>query len=258
MHPFKSIFIHVYIWVVLVFSWALTYSIIPFFLDTNAKGYQPYYNASGLIFCWGTLLFNLYMSLEFVFLLRSIYSRVAMLTSDSTQPEGISSLQVLQSISHRSIGHAVTSSIAAFCYYYVESPFGVGIYGILIPIGMHVWFNMRWSQTSQSTADRFVFMNRDTRERLARRGVLSTVVRKIRALSVAQQSSRDDDRGITPISLVGGGGAGAGGGGDSRPVVMNQLPFIPAAAAAAAAAPLAARGGGAGGGRQGHLQPVSR
>jgi hypothetical protein len=177
--PWKSFLIHVYVWLVLVVSWVLPYSIIPIVYDTNRPQFQKYFRIALGVYCWGVVIYNIYISLEVAFVLRSIRRRIV-----STVPESDLSVQTMTSIAYRSLGHAATSSIGALGYLYMTFPFGSGVYGILVPLGMHFWFNVPWWTRSRRTI--FLF-KRDLRERIVMRGKMSTVIRRLRIRSVVDR-----------------------------------------------------------------------
>ena len=178
--------IQLYIWVVLVFSWAPVYTIYPFFVDTNTVTFRrTFYNLT-FIYCWGSFLFNMYMSLEACFVLQNIYRRVS---SDNANLDFMPSespvsppLKTMKSIALRSIIHAMTSSCAALAYHYVQYPFGSYIYTVTIPLGMHILFNVDWWTNRRSTPSA-IALSRDTREQVALRGRLTTIARMLQLVN---------------------------------------------------------------------------
>ena len=85
----KQIFVAVYIIVVLSISWMTTYTVNPFFVNTNSETYTRNFFIPGqLVYTWGNVLYNFYFTIEFTLILyrvhvqgRKQYSKAAQIIS---------------------------------------------------------------------------------------------------------------------------------------------------------------------------------
>jgi hypothetical protein len=69
--------LHLYIWIVLVWSWLSAYTIVPFFCDTNTGDYATALEIGFEISSWLTAPFNFYFTFQSCYILfRIIYTRV--------------------------------------------------------------------------------------------------------------------------------------------------------------------------------------
>jgi hypothetical protein len=150
---FQSVLVHGFIWLVLVLPWAVTFTIVPFFYDTNTDFYtNVYYPYTNYLYSYGTLAFNVYFTVQFGLILRKLYRPIIAArsadeceeddripTSESSIARSISRMKV---ISIKSLIHCVTSSVASVLY--TESPdAGYPMYNIIIILGLHLLFNCK-------------------------------------------------------------------------------------------------------------------
>jgi hypothetical protein len=118
-------------------------------------------------------------------MLYSFYRRVNITTSNPAI------VNTMKSIALRSIGHAITSSVAAMCYLFVAQPYGAALYGIILPLGMHFWFNSNWWLWKRVPATG-LRMTRSLRENLALAGKLTTVARQLRLIEPLPSEENKD------------------------------------------------------------------
>jgi len=63
----KLISIHLFIWIFITLPWLPTYTIIPFFFDTNSESYWHEWNKHVLpVVFWSSLIYNCYFTYEFI------------------------------------------------------------------------------------------------------------------------------------------------------------------------------------------------
>jgi hypothetical protein len=111
----KSIAVRAYIAIIMSASWVLTYTICPFFVDTNSEAFTNYYYTPGrLLYTWGSVLYNFYFTIEFVM----IMYRVKVLGSKQHSLPA-------QIISIKCIVHFFTSTGAILQLYYAYAPLRV-------------------------------------------------------------------------------------------------------------------------------------
>jgi hypothetical protein len=89
----KRLFIHAYIWIVLILPWAPTYSIVPFMYDTNSPGYVRYFGYANVVYCFASIAYYCYFTLESLLVIRKISLRLKAVTRDDGR--GIGGLRSL-------------------------------------------------------------------------------------------------------------------------------------------------------------------
>ena len=183
MSQIKVWVIHLYIWLILILPWAPAYSLIPFFYDVNSRSFQAYYYGVGLrLYVMGAFTYNFYISLESTFLIRSIMRSASAISDEhktSLAPRRI--LSSMESIARRNIAHALTSSGAMLVYLLAPEPWASGTYGTIIPLGMHIWFNIPYWSKKHTNPKSIYPMNRMIREIAVINRRMSSIVRIIRA-----------------------------------------------------------------------------
>jgi len=131
---YKMLTINLYIIIVLTATWLPTYTVVPFFYNTNSNTFWEVYNKLLKIQGWGAVLFNFYFTLKFVVFLNRATPR----------NEGNISNRVFRSkiLAMKSIVHCFTSSVANIVamYFLME---GALAYICLIPLGLHCLFNCK-------------------------------------------------------------------------------------------------------------------
>jgi len=136
----KQVAIHTYVWLVLVLTWIPTFTIVPFFFDTNSPAFLKVYYPAMLFGAWGIIAFNFYFTFEFV---RLIDTHVFSMNRTSSEINFTSSsARWAQLIVWKSIVHCVTSSLANLLAIYLPTC-GVSIYELLIILSLHFLFNFK-------------------------------------------------------------------------------------------------------------------
>jgi hypothetical protein len=168
-----SFFIHAYIWTLIVSTYFPAFSIVPFFYDTNSELFRKYFKICAAVTIMSAILFNLSVSYLFAKVLLSVY--------DKSKSVGISddrnSLQKIKSTAIRSLCHAFTSTLGQICYVSIYG-YGGAVYNVLVPLGMHVWFNVPWKSHKDQARIRPepVVLKRAAREAVAQQGLMSLFI----------------------------------------------------------------------------------
>jgi hypothetical protein len=134
----KNISIHVYIYTILVATWLPFFTIVPIFTDTNSSDcFHVYYNLDCLWLA-GSLAYNFYFTVEFLLILK-----VHLFNKEN---KNVDSKKFAKLIAIKSIGHAITSSIAhvlnfVLLFFTDTSSLATPVLNIILILGMHFWFN---------------------------------------------------------------------------------------------------------------------
>ena len=154
--------IQLYIWTLLILPWLPSQTVIPFFYNTNTPLYGHYSGILLNLVTVATILYNFYFTLRFMLILRSLLWKPTVGPSGVATPVSPLGLlmnnSIVKVVALKSIGHCITSSVAAV----TESPvFPPGInnvcFNLIIVVGMHFWFNY--------TNDSFVFFKSEAQVR---------------------------------------------------------------------------------------------
>ena len=140
--------IQLYIWVLLIVPWLPSQTIIPFFYNTNEVLYGYYSGVLLNLVTAATIVYNFYFTFRFMAILRALLwkpnvSPTTGMATTSVSPLGLlMNNNIVKVVAAKSIGHCITSSLAAFC----ETPaFPPGInnqcFNLIIVVGMHFWVN---------------------------------------------------------------------------------------------------------------------
>jgi len=126
----KAYLMQSYVWIVMTLTWLPAYTLLPYFYDTNSGAFGRINSLFLYVQGYGGVLYNFYFTYEFtLFLYRGA--------------SGHSSRYLRHKrIAVKSIIHCFTSSIGTLLsgYYVVE---GALILIIIIPVGLHLLFNIR-------------------------------------------------------------------------------------------------------------------
>ena len=86
VHAWKKYSAIAYVVVVLSLTWVPTYTICPFFVDTNSDTFvNGYYMAGRLTLVWGKIVYNMVLSYEFVQILYRVYVKKSKQYSSAAQ-----------------------------------------------------------------------------------------------------------------------------------------------------------------------------
>jgi hypothetical protein len=165
MRNSEKILIVLYIWIVLILTWIPTFTIVPFFYDTNSGAFIQVYSILNTIYTVGNIVYNFYFTSQCLIVLNRIAHRMKVQSintgtqslhsvlpsvnefdgksgADNSQSATFTSLKKIRIIAIKSIGHTITSSFAILFYAY-GGPIGFNSWPMFIITGLHLWFNVR-------------------------------------------------------------------------------------------------------------------
>jgi len=132
---------HFYICFVLTLTWLPVFTVLPFFVDTNSTMFQGVYNYLLLVEGWGALAYNFYFTLECAIIIFHLNKNCP--TGEQLSEQ----LKRVNAIAFRSIIHCMTSSLGNLLTTYLGD-IGDLAYLTIIPLGMHLLFNVKNRQSS--------------------------------------------------------------------------------------------------------------
>ena len=147
------VLINVYIWVVLICTWLPAPTIVPFFVDCNTESSTNLYIITWSIMSWGNILYNLYFSVHFIFILRKLFGSATVpvdepptgmvITPTTSSPIPVPLYhQVVAAVAAKSIGHCITSCFAVLALAYLPGSLSNMLcVNLILVTGMHGWFN---------------------------------------------------------------------------------------------------------------------
>lgn len=135
----KRVFTHIYIYAIITGPYYSLYLWIPLFYDLNSDGYYLSYFLLALN-AWGTIVFNVYFTFEFIYVLYSIYYEKDF---SSGSPNRTITLIVIKSLLH-----FLTSTVAnlLYSYHYIFNVDEITFwffYNMVICFGLHFFFNVK-------------------------------------------------------------------------------------------------------------------
>jgi len=143
----KSYAIYAYISLIMVLTWLPTYTVYPFFVDTNSASFLEASIFLLGIDGWGSIAYNFYFTVEFTVVLYKV-SFEGPGSNSRTQ-------EAVKMIAYKSIIHCVTSSLAILVYVYIPV-YGVLIYSIIIICMLHFLFNFKVEKLVRTTTRKIV------------------------------------------------------------------------------------------------------
>jgi len=170
----KNFTLQAYIWMTQV-MWILAYSLLPFYCDTNTESFWKVYGHFSVASGYLVLLYNLYFTLEFSFVLYKAALRTAAIAPRTGRAVRRSSCAAKRAkiVAIKSIIHCISSST-----WNVVASYSLGVGGLLflifIPLGLHVLFNCKLEnigkqqRTARTTSRHCTVHDRSTGERRRR------------------------------------------------------------------------------------------
>jgi len=188
----KKYTLQAYIWMTQL-MWIPAYSFLPFFCDTNTESFWNVYGQFSVVSGYLVLVYNLYFTLEFSFVLYKVVSKTAATTA--TTPFAAKRVKI---VSIKSIIHCISSStwnVVASC------SLGVGglLFLIFIPFGLHVLFNYKLENIRKQKNTAGITVGFSTVHRRSTGEFHSRSTERLQRRSTAQNNSRYPSHEITVI-----------------------------------------------------------